>query len=99
MRPDRRTVLRGFGTALALPWMESLHREDPEPPTRLAYVYAPNGIHMPAFTPETAGPEWEKTPILVPLERHREDIHLISGLANMAGAPLSGAPRAARSSR
>ena len=95
---SRRAFLGGTGALLALPFLESFGGRPARAatgqgsPTRLMIYFVPNGIHMRSFTPETAGPEWEKTPILLPLERHREEMHLITGLANMAGAPLSGAP-------
>lgn len=82
MRPDRRTVLRGFGTALALPWMESMHREDPELPTRLAYVYAPNGIHMPDWYAEQDGGLGRT---LEPLADLRADLDLLRGLTHDKG--------------
>jgi len=95
---SRRSFLGGAGTLLALPFLESFGGRTARAatsqgaPTRLMIYFVPNGLHMADFTPETTGPDWEKTPILLPIERHREDIHLLTGLANMAGAPLSAAP-------
>jgi hypothetical protein len=95
---SRRAFLGGTGALLTLPFLESFGgrparaASGSDAPTRLMIYFVPNGIHMPAFTPEVAGPDWEKTPILLPIERHRGDVHLITGLANMAGAPLSAAP-------
>lgn len=45
----RRTVLRGAGVALALPWLESMASAAPGssgPPKRLVYVYVPNGVKL-----------------------------------------------------
>ena len=45
----RRTVLRGAGVALALPWLEAMASAAPaaaRPPKRLVYVYVPNGVKL-----------------------------------------------------
>ncbi len=58
---SRRTVLRGLGTAVALPWLESMHRTTAmastpgKPPVRLGFFYVPNGVHMPQWRPTTGG--------------------------------------------
>lgn len=49
---SRRSVLRGLGTAVALPWLEAMHRTTAiastpgRPPVRLGFFYVPNGVHM-----------------------------------------------------
>lgn len=46
---DRRTLLRGAGAALALPWMEAMLpplATAPKPPVRLVWMYVPNGMHI-----------------------------------------------------
>ena len=107
---DRRTVLRGFGSALALPFLDAMSPAfaaksgKPFPP-RIAVVYVPNGIVMNQWKAATAGPNFEFNRILKPLEPFRQDITLLSGLANKAaelakggghakatGSFLSGAP-------
>lgn len=58
-RITRRTMLRGTGVAVALPWLNAMApvlsraSEDSagKPPVRLAYFYVPNGVHMPAWRP------------------------------------------------
>ena len=61
---SRRTVLRGLGTAIALPWLEAMASPAPlianvttrsaaADPVRLAFLYVPNGMHMPDWKPET----------------------------------------------
>lgn len=46
----RRTVLRGAGLVMALPWLEAMSQASPgasEPPLRrLLYVYVPNGVKL-----------------------------------------------------
>src|SRR4029078_12300792 len=76
----RRTVLRGIGTALALPLVGSMApalaalRNTPASPTRgFGVVYTPNGMVMPSWTPAAEGEAFELTPTLQPLAplRHR----------------------------
>jgi Protein of unknown function (DUF1552) len=80
----RRAVLRGIGTALALPWLEAMaadkHRQG-KLPIRMAFLYVPNGAHMPDWTPAEAGPGYAIMPLLEPLASFRRDILVISGLA------------------
>lgn len=56
-------------------------------PIRLAFVYVPNGIIMPAFTPTVVGKEYELTRVLKPLEAFRNDIFVLSGLRDQNGEP------------
>ncbi len=60
-RLDRRTVLRGVGTAIALPLLETMlpartRGMSEKPPVRMAFLFAPNGKHMPDWTPKSEGP-------------------------------------------
>ena len=55
---SRRTVLRGLGTAIALPWLEAmkpLASAAGDLPRRMAFFYVPNGVHLPDWTPEHFG--------------------------------------------
>ena len=86
----RRTFLRGLGAALALPFLPSaLPRrawaDEGAPPTRLLYVYTPNGWDMDRFRPSGEGRGFTWSPILAGLERHREDVLVLSGLDNRPG--------------
>ena len=84
----RRTLLRGAGAALALPWLEAMApaagtaaaKTAPGPPPRLAWMYIPNGVVQEAWHPTTAGPNWEATPSLAPLADLREHLNLYTGL-------------------
>lgn len=84
-RFDRRTVLRGAGVALALPWLEALHVRAPlaapELPRRVAWLYAPNGAHMAAWTPGAEGALQTLPPTLEPVAAHRTKLLVLSGLA------------------
>ena len=84
---SRRTVLRGLGATVALPWLEAMSarpgRADPpraEPPNRLAYLYVPNGVHLPGWTPRTTGAGFELPESLEPLGAVRDDLLVVSGL-------------------
>src|SRR5690606_25955592 len=89
-RISRRTVLRGLGVSMALPWLEAMGPmaawgSAPDPrnatPNRLAFVYVPNGQNMEDWTPTGVGANFELPAILKPLESFRDDIVVISGLA------------------
>src|SRR4029077_5093235 len=59
-------------------------------PPRIAVVYVPNGIVMNQWKPAASGTEFEFTRILKPLEPLRQDITLLSGLANHAADVAKG---------
>ncbi|MCA9237356.1 MAG: DUF1552 domain-containing protein [Planctomycetales bacterium] len=87
---ERRQFLRGLGTAIALPALESLlptgsayAAAGPTPsPTRLAVLYVPNGIHMPAWKPVAEGADFQLPRILEPLQPFQREITLLSGLTH-----------------
>jgi hypothetical protein len=95
-RLSRRTVLRGLGTAIALPYLDAMMPAFGAPAsvaaadkaTRLAFVYLPNGTVMENWTPATAGADWESTPTLRPFEPFRQDMSVLTGLADHNGNPL-----------
>lgn len=86
---SRRTILRGMGTALALPWLESIcpvaraaGTDSPatKPPVRMGFFYVPNGMHMPDWTPNGEGELKELSPTLSHLAKHRSEIMPLTGL-------------------
>jgi hypothetical protein len=86
-RIDRRTALKGMGTALALPMLEAMapaaavaKAAGGKLPLRLAFVYVPNGVHMQDWTPKATGASYEITPTLKALEAFRGDLTVLSGL-------------------
>ena len=83
MKITRRTVLRGAGAAVALPWLEAMAAPSAagQPPVRLAFFYAPNGIVMQNWRPKEAGELKELPAILQPLEPHKKNVLLLSDLA------------------
>ncbi len=72
----------------------ALGAEEGPPPTRLLFYFVPNGVHMPAYTPAIEGPDWEATPVLAPLWPRRDDLLVLSGLANEAADAFDAAPHA-----
>ena len=88
-RISRRTVLRGLGASLALPWLESMGpltswadetTTGKKAPNRLAFIYVPNGKNMADWTPAAEGADYELTPILQPLANLRADFNVLTGL-------------------
>ena len=90
---SRRTMLRGLGTAVALPCLESmvpsrlLSAGAPGGatapligPRRTAWFYVPNGVVIPNWTPETVGTDFALTPTFQPLAPFRDKLTVVSGL-------------------
>jgi hypothetical protein len=86
---SRRTVLRGMGTALALPLLDamspaafSLRAQTlaKKPIRRFQAMYVPNGMAMPYWLPQTVGADFEITPILQPLAPFRDQMLVLSGI-------------------
>ena len=93
---SRRTVLRGLGTALALPALDAmapaLARGAARQPLRLGFVYVPNGIIMKRWTPAEEGANFALTPALEPLAPLRDRLLVLSGLAQKNGRDLGDGP-------
>ena len=89
-RLSRRTVLRGLGVSVALPLLEAMRPgslfaglSDPKPkshPMRMAFIYVPNGVHMPDWTPRSLGAGFALPAILEPLRAVKDDLLVLSGL-------------------
>ncbi len=84
----RRTVLRGLGTAVALPFLESAlpiralaSQKTVAAPVRMAFVFVPNGMSMDQWRPSATGVLSELPTLLKPLERVRGSVTMLSGLA------------------
>lgn len=79
---SRRTVLHGLGTAIALPWLESVMAAEAiaKPPRRMAFFSVPNGIHMADWTPKEEGPLEKLPPILEPIEPLKSSVLVLTGL-------------------
>lgn len=88
----RRSFLRGLGTMVALPMLNAMlpglqtvasaaGKTASGFPRRLAFIYAPNGKNMAEWTPQAIGRDFDLPSILKPLEAHRHDFSVVSGLA------------------
>src|SRR5947209_1822249 len=104
-RISRRTLLRGVGTAVALPYLESMAPRAlagavaAGPPRRMAFLYVPNGAHMADWTPKVEGAGFELPSILEPMTPYRDDLLVLSGLTcDKARANGDGAGDHARAS-
>ena len=88
----RRAILRGIGTAVALPFLDAMTPAFAGPaakaPVRMAFVYVPNGIDMRNWTPDYEGKLEALPRILKPLEPHKEDILLLGNLTHNTGRAL-----------
>jgi len=89
---DRRTVLRGMGAALALPFLDAMApafaqlRVNPTKPiSRLGFVYVPNGIIASGWTPSGEGADFAFNSTMKALEPFREQTLVLSGLAQING--------------
>ena len=92
---SRRTLLRGVGSALALPMLDAMApalaapaRSGGPAPLRMAFLYVPNGIIMKDWTPKSEGKGWEITKTLSALEPYRDNLMVLSGLDHYNGQAL-----------
>ena len=102
----RRTLLKGIGATLSLPFLEAMLpastlRAAAKPVRRFQAFYTPNGMAMEYWSPKTEGANFEMTPILEPLASYRDQMLVFSGLkaswnyihAGASGSFLTGTPR------
>lgn len=89
---SRRTMLRGLGVSMALPWLESLpvwgdqpaaRSKASQPPVRLAVLFAGNGFHSQQWYAEGEGRAMKLGQVLAPLADFREKLLFIRGLYNV----------------
>ena len=88
---SRRAVLRGVGATIALPLLDSmvpaltaLSKTAAAPVRRLGVFYVPNGMAMGYWLPKTEGALSELPPTLAPLATFRDQVLVLSGLADEA---------------
>jgi len=90
---SRRAVLRGLGTAVALPMLDAMQptlglgstTEQTVPPRRMAFLMVPNGVHVPDWTPTTEGYDFKLPYILEPLARVQDELLVLTGLTHDKG--------------
>jgi hypothetical protein len=90
-RFSRRTMLRGLGVTMALPWLESINVWGDEPtgrepsseaPLRLAVLFSGNGFHAREWWAKGEGASMELGQVLAPLADYRKRLLFIQGLYN-----------------
>jgi hypothetical protein len=90
-RIDRRTMLRGVGVAIALPWLESMPvwgGEEASPgggsafPKRFAALFMGNGINPDHWWAKGAGADMELSQSLQPLAGLKTKLNVVTGLFN-----------------
>jgi hypothetical protein len=84
---NRRTLLRGLGTAMSLPLFEAMlptaRAADPASrPLRLQTLYSPNGMIMQQWRPTSVGKGLVLPPTLEPLAPYKDRLTVFSGLAH-----------------
>ena len=108
MSLPRRTILRGLGATLALPWLDAMlpafsrrALAAAKPVHRFQAFYVPNGMAMEYWTPKGEGTTFELSPILEPLAPYRNQMLVLSGIkaswnyihAGASGSFLTGTAR------
>ncbi len=103
----RRTVLRGLGATVALPFLDAMSPglRAAEPIRRFQAIFVPNGMAMEYWSPTTVGRDFELTPVLQPFEPFKDQMLVFSGLdaswtyvhAGASGSFLTGTRRGGES--
>jgi hypothetical protein len=95
----RRTFLKGLGAAVALPMLDAMvpslasvtsaaAANGAGMPKRMAFIYVPNGVTLPHWTPNEVGADYALPRILKPLAEHKDDFSILSGFAQSQGLAL-----------
>lgn len=86
---SRRTVLKGLGAAVSLPWLEAMGAMTSwaadttaakAAPNRMAFLYVPNGKNMADWTPTQDGADFDLPHILRPLQPVKDKLLVLTGL-------------------
>ena len=88
---SRRHFLRGIGACIALPLLDAMAPlraatgAATVKPRRSVFVYIPNGVNGMTWQVTKPGRDYEFSPSLKPLEKHRADVTVFSGLYHPNG--------------
>jgi len=83
---SRRHVLRGLGSMISLPFLESFGTrafaaaKPAAKPMRAAWLYIPNGVNVGQWMPTGEGNSYEMSASLKVIEKNRQDFMVVSGL-------------------
>ncbi|HXC59912.1 MAG TPA: DUF1552 domain-containing protein [Steroidobacteraceae bacterium] len=87
---NRRTLLRGLGTAMSLPLLDAMlparAGDVAARPRRLQIFYTPNGMIMENYTPAKVGKDFPLSPTLQPFAPYKERMTVLTGLAHQETA-------------
>jgi hypothetical protein len=98
---SRRTILKGLGATVALPWLEAMGplqayaTQGPAAnrvPMRMAFLYVPNGKNMAEWTPSAEGTTFTLPSTLQPLEGVKEYLNVLTGLTADKARPNGDGP-------
>ena len=86
----RRTFIRAGAVSLGLPMLDAMLPEksnagmktDGGIPSRMVLIHRPLGTYHPFLVPENSGPDYAPTRYLKPLQAHRKNLTLISGISH-----------------
>ena len=87
---SRRSVLKGAGVAVGLPWLEAMTplalgaSKTSAAPIRMAVLYMANGVNTSLWTPEGKGRDFQLSPTLAPLQDLKDQLVVVSNLWNAA---------------
>jgi hypothetical protein len=102
----RRAILRGIGSAFALPLLDSmvpalsaLADTPAKPVNRLGVFYVPNGMIMKDYLPVGEGTAFEFSPTLSALAPFREQLLILTGLNSLPKGERSGGAHAKATTR
>src|SRR2546423_4524478 len=94
---SRRTMLKGIGATLALPWLEAMMpasllagSAEARPPVRMAVLYMANGVNGDTWTPEGQGRDFRFSPALEPLADLKDDLLGLTNLWNKGSLSSEG---------
>jgi hypothetical protein len=84
---NRRTMLKGLGAGVALPFLDSmlpaLSAQAVRSTPRLGFVYASHGVIFDQWKPTQVGKGFELTPNLKPLEKLNGKFNILTGLSHL----------------
>lgn len=87
LQPNRRQVLQAAGLTLTLPALEAFAAPESSPTPqakRIVCIGTYLGFHQPSFFPKQSGRDYELSPLLQPLAKHRDKFTVFSGLDHRA---------------
>lgn len=91
-------MLRGVGACVSLPLLEgmlpltALAQTPKNVPTRMAFLFVPNGINMEHWTPAAEGALGALPDVLTPLEPVKSSINVLTGLTQKNAFALGDGP-------